>query len=236
ILFVQPALYRLTPRRPVIMKETKAPTPHKRGKLGVLLPGMGAVATTLMTGVFLSRRGLASPTGSLTQQGTMNGKKGTAPTAVREAMDLTPLSDIVFGTWDIFPDSALDVAKNAGVLETRHLDVVADELSAVLPMKGVFWPHYVKRLNGTHIKSVTSKADAVEQLRRDIQRFKQENGLERAVAVWTGSTEVHTPLCEVHQSQQAFVRGLAESDPAITPSQIYAWACILEGVAFANGS
>lgn len=218
------------------MKETQPLPSPSHGKLGILLPGMGAVATTLMAGVFLARRGLAAPVGSLTQQAILSPTGPGGSTLIQEAIGLTPLTDVVFGAWDIFPDSALEVAHNAGVLEAGHLNAVADELDKVRPMTGVFWPEYVRRLHGTHIKTVASKADAVSKLQEDIRSFKKANGLDRLVAVWCGSTEVHTPLTTAHATQSNFEKGLKSDDPAITPSQIYAWACVLEGVAFANGS
>jgi myo-inositol-1-phosphate synthase len=208
------------------------------GKLAVLLPGLGAVATTFIAGTMLARRGLAQPVGSLTQMGTIRlGKRtdGRTP-AVRDFVPLAPLSDLVFGGWDIFPDSALESARHASVLEEKHLGPVADELAAIAPMKGAFYPNYVKRLHGTHIKAAKNKAEMVEQLRDDIKTFVKEQGASRAVAVWCGSTETHIEAGEVHQSAKAFEKGLLEDDPAISNSQLYAWACLKERVPFANGA
>ncbi len=208
------------------------------GKLGVLLPGLGAVATTTIAGVFLARRGLAEPVGSLTQSATIRlGKRteGKSP-YIRDFVPLAQLDQLVFGGWDIFPENALEAARHAAVLEERHIAPIADELATVTPMPGVFYPEYVKRLHGTHIKTGASKAEMVEQLRDDIRRFKRDNDCERVVAVWCGSTEVFTDSTEVHASAKAFEQGLEASDPAITNSQMYAWACIQEGVPFANGA
>ncbi|RLB59995.1 MAG: inositol-3-phosphate synthase, partial [Deltaproteobacteria bacterium] len=209
-----------------------------KGKLGVLLPGMGAVATTTIAGVMLARRGLAEPTGSLTQCATIRLGKRTDDRAplIRDFLPLASLDDVVFGSWDIFPDDAYEAAKNAEVLQDRHLDPIREELSAVKPMKGVFFPEYVKRLNGTHIKSSANKAMLVEEIREDIRRFRKENGCDRVVAVWCGSTEIHIPQGPVHQSVAAFEKGLETNDRAISNSQIYAWACIKERVPFANGA
>jgi myo-inositol-1-phosphate synthase len=208
------------------------------GKLAVLLPGMGAVATTTIAGVMLARKGLGVPVGSLTQLGTIRLGKRTDHRVpmIKDFVPLASLDDIEFGGWDIFPDDAHAAAEHAAVLEAKHLDLVKDELKAVKPMPGVFYPGYVKRLSGTHIKSAPSKADMVELVRQDIRTFMKEKGCSRAVAVWCGSTEVYLAASAVHQSIAAFEAGLLASAPEISNAQIYAWACIKEGVPFANGA
>ncbi len=209
-----------------------------KGKLGVLLVGMGAVATTTIAGVLLARRGLALPIGSLTQLGTIRlGKRteGRAP-PIRDLVPLTELADIEFGGWDIFPDDAHEAARRAAVLEDRHLDAVREELSAIKPMQGVFYQQYVPRLRGLHVKSPASKREAVELVREDIRRFKRERGVDRVVVVWCASTETFTTPSAAHASLEAFEKGLLDDDPSISPTQIYAWACLLEGVPFANGA
>jgi myo-inositol-1-phosphate synthase len=210
---------------------------HK-GKLGVLLPGMGAVATTFIAGCLLIRRGLAKPIGSLTQMGTIRLGKRTDSRSplLKDFLNLAPLEDMVFGGWDIFPDNAYDVAKHAEVLDAKHLDPIADEMRGIKPMKAAFSPEYVKRLNGTHVKEGANKAELVEQLRQDIRNFIKDNGCDRAVAVWCGSTEIYLESTAVHESIEAFEAGLLKSDPSISPSQLYAWACLKEGVPFANGA
>lgn len=212
--------------------------PSANGRLGVLLPGMGAVATTAIAGVMLARRGLAQPIGSLTQLGTirLGPRKDARAPKLTELLPLAKLDDLVFGGWDIFEDDAFESAQHANVLERRHLDLVREELSRVRPMTAVFDPAYVKRLHGTHVKKGRSKADLVEQVRQDIRTFVKANECSRAVAVWCGSTETYLEQGEVHQSIAAFDRGLREDDPAISSSQIYAWACLHEGVPFANGA
>ena len=208
------------------------------GKLGVLLPGMGAVATTTVAGVLLTRKGKALPIGSLTQLGTIRVGKRTEKRAPRvaELVPLASLAQLEFGGWDIFPDDMLEAAENARVLEREHLDMVADELRAIRPMPGVFYPGYVRRLVGTHCKNAPSKADMVEQVREDIRRFKRERACDRVVAVWCGSTETYITPTLLHGTVKAFEDGLLKSDPAISNAQIYAWACMKEGVPFANGA
>ncbi|HEV7923366.1 MAG TPA: inositol-3-phosphate synthase [Thermoanaerobaculia bacterium] len=208
------------------------------GRLGVLLPGMGAVATTLMAGVMLVRRGLAEPVGSVTQLGTIRlGKRtdGRAP-RISSFLPLASLDSLVFGGWDLFPDNAYESAVHADVLERRHLDPIREELEAIKPMPAVFDPRYVRRLDGPHVKHGANKMELMEQVRQDIRNFAAHNGCERLVAVWCGSTEVYEQPSAVHQSVEAFERGLAENDECIPSSQIYAWACLKEGVPFANGS
>jgi myo-inositol-1-phosphate synthase len=208
------------------------------GKLGVLLPGMGAVATTAIAGILLARRGLGQPVGSLTQLGTIRLGKRTENRVpfIRDLVPLADLADIEIAAWDIFPDTAYEAARRANVLEDRHLEPIRDELSAIHPMKGAFYPEYVKRLTGTHVKSAASKAEMVEQLRADIAQFRQEKKLSRVVAVWCGSTETFISASAVHQSIDAFEEGLRKNDPNISNAQLYAWACLKEGVPFANGA
>jgi len=208
------------------------------GKLAILLPGLGAVSTTLIAGVLLARKGLASPVGSLTQTGTIRlGKRTDNRTPrIKEFAPLAALNDIVFGSWDLFPDDALESAVHAQVLDSKHIDPIKDELSAIKPMKAAFYPEYVKRLHGTHVKTGTSKADIVEQLRADIRGFIKSSGADRAVCVWCGSTEIFLEQTEVHQSIKSFEKGLLENDPNIPNSMLYAWACLKEGVPYANGA
>jgi myo-inositol-1-phosphate synthase len=212
------------------------------GKLGVLTPGLGAVATTFIAGVEAIRRGRSKPIGSLTQMGTIRlGKRteGRSP-LIREFVPLAKLDDIVFGGWDLFPDDALQAATKAGVLSKEHLAEVADFLSTVRPMPAVFDQAYVKKLTATHAKAGVgkgkSKADLAAEVVDDIKSFKKTNNCDRLVMVWCGSTEVYRSPAPVHASLAAFEKGLAESDPEIAPSQIYAYAALKCGVPYANGA
>jgi myo-inositol-1-phosphate synthase len=208
------------------------------GKLAVLLPGLGAVSTTTMAGVMLARRGLGVPIGSLTQLGTIRLGKRTDNRSpmIKDFAPLADLKDLEFGSWDLFPDDAYESAKNAAVLDAHHIEAVREELSRVKPMSAVFYPEYVKRLHGTHVKTGGNKADMVEAIREDIRRFMEEKGCSRAVAIWCGSTEVYIAPGNVHQSIASFEAGLIRNDPGITNSQIYAWACLKERVPYANGA
>jgi myo-inositol-1-phosphate synthase len=209
-----------------------------RGKLGVLLPGMGAVGTTFVAGCLLARRGLGQPIGSLTQMGTLRlGKRTEERTPlIRDFVPLATMDDLVFGGWDLFPDNAYEAAVNAEVLSAKDLSAVQDELSAIKPMESVFFPEFVKRLRGENVKKSSNKMELAEAVREDIRRFKKDNGVDRCVAVWCGSTEVHREPTEVHQSLANFEEGLRRSDPAISPSQVYAYACLKEEVGYANGA
>jgi myo-inositol-1-phosphate synthase len=208
------------------------------GKLGILFVGLGAVATTTIAGVLLARRGLGKPIGSLTQLGTLRvGKRGAErPPLLKDAVPLASLDALEFGGWDIFPDDALSAATNAGVIEARHLEPIREDLAAIAPMQGVYDERFLPRLRGVHVKKATTKLAAVEQVREDIRRFKSERGVDRVVVVWTGSTETFQTASEVHRDISSFEKGLANNDPNISPTQIYAWACLKESVAFANGA
>jgi myo-inositol-1-phosphate synthase len=209
------------------------------GKLGVLLPGFGAVATTFVAGVEGVRQGIAEPIGSLTQMNTIRlGKRteGRSP-LIRDFVPLAGLEDLVFGAWDPIADDGYQSAITAGVLhKEQHLDPIKDFLSAIKPMPAVFDTRYVKKLEGPNVKSGASKKDLAEQLRHDIRNFKKENGCSRLVMVWCGSTEVYIRPGAVHETIEAFEKGMEENHPDIAPSQLYAYAAIMEGVPYANGA
>jgi myo-inositol-1-phosphate synthase len=208
------------------------------GKLGILMPGMGAVATTFMAGVIASRRGIAKPIGSLTQMGTIRiGKRSDNHSPrIQDYIPIASMDNIAFGGWDIFEDNAYEAALRAGVLERSLLSELKEELSAIKPMKAVFEQAYVKRLNGPNVKTGKSKMDLAMQLMEDIKQFKATNNCDRLVAVWCGSTEVYREAGEVHQTLALFEKGLELSADAISPSQIYAYACLKMGVPYANGA
>jgi myo-inositol-1-phosphate synthase len=208
------------------------------GKLGVLTPGMGAVSTTFMAGVEAIRRGLGKPIGSLTQMATVRlGKRTDGRTPqIKDFVPLADLSDLVFGGWDIFEDNAYESALNAGVLERPLLDQLKEPLSAIKPMKAVFFPEYVKRIQGPNVKKGTSKMDLAQQVIADIEQFRKTSGVSRMVMVWCGSTEVFHRPAAVHQSLKDFENGLMKDDPEISASQIYAYAALKSGVPHANGA
>ena len=208
------------------------------GKLGVLLPGLGAVATTFIAGVVAVRRGLAKPVGSLTQMGTIRLGKRTDNRVpkVNEFLPLAGLDDLVFGGWDIFPENTYESAVHAGVLEKSLLDSIRDEMEAIRPMPAVFDRNYVRKLDGPNVKKGATKMELAEQLIDDIARFKKENGLARCVMVWCGSTEIYIEPGAVHKSLKAFEQGLRENHKDIAPSMIYAYAAIKSRVPYANGA
>jgi myo-inositol-1-phosphate synthase len=208
------------------------------GKLGILCPGMGAVATTFMAGVESIRKGRSKPIGSLTQMGTIRlGKRTDGKTPlIQEFVPLAKLDDIVFGGWDLFPDDAYQAAKKAGVLSNEHLAELKDFLSTIKPMKAVFDQTFVKNLTATHAKTGKNKLDLAEQLIEDIKSFKKANNCDRLVMVWCGSTEVYRSPAPCHATVSAFEKGLVANDPEIAPSQIYAYAALKCGVPYANGA
>jgi myo-inositol-1-phosphate synthase len=208
------------------------------GKLGILLVGLGAVSTTLVAGVEAIKRGISQPVGSLTQMGTIRLGKRTDERVpkIKDFVPLASLDDIVFGAWDIFHDNAFDAAMNAGVLDKDLLNQVSEQLASLKPMPAVFEQNYVKRLTGENVKSGKNKMELAEQLIEDIAKFKSDNDCSRLVMVWAASTEIFLEASEVHNSLVAFESGLYDSDPAISPSMIYAYAALRSGVPFANGA
>lgn len=208
------------------------------GKLGVLIPGLGAVATTFIAGVELVKRGLAQPIGSLTQMGTIRLGKRTENRVprIKDFVPLAGLESLVFGGWDIYEDNAYEAAMNAKVLRPEHLEPVKHALSAIRPMKAVFEREYVRRLDGPNVKRGANKRELAEQLIQDIQEFREKHGCSRLIMIWCGSTEVFHRTAAVHQDLKSFEKGLLENDPDIAPSQIYAYASLMAGVPFANGA
>jgi len=209
-----------------------------KGKLGVLLVGLGAVSTTFIAGVEAVRRGKSRPIGSLTQMNTIRLGKRTEERAplIRDFVPLADLDDIVFGAWDPIPDDAYDSAKVAGVLDHEDLEVVGDFLRTIRPMPAVFDKRYVKRLDGENVKQGADKMELAEQLRQDIRDFKKEHGCDRLVMIWCASTEVYLRPHQVHATLESFEQAMSENDDAIAPSMIYAYAALQEGVPFANGA
>ena len=207
-----------------------------QGKLGIMIPGMGAVATTLIAGVEAIRRGFARPIGSTSQIGTIRlGKRTDARSPlIKDFVPLAPLDDLVFTGWDIFGGNLYDAAKTAHVLDRDQLDQMRPFLESIEPLPAAFDQHYVKRLEGKKTKYGKNKCDLANQIRNDISEFKTRT--DRQVMIWCGSTEIFMEQAPVHQSLAAFEKGLVEDDPAITPSMLYAWAALKEGIPFINGA
>ena len=208
------------------------------GKLGILMPGLGAVSTTFIAGVFAIRKGLGQPIGSISQLGKIRLGKRTENRnpKVDEFVPLATLNDLVFGGWDIFTDNAYEAALNAGVLEKNLLNSLKDEMSEIKPMSAVFSSDYCKNLHGENIKKSATKMDLANELMADIRNFKKENDCNRLVMIWTASTEVYVVQSEVHQTIEKFEKGLKENNESIAPSMIYAYAAIKSGVPFVNGA
>lgn len=208
------------------------------GKLGILIPGLGAVSTTLIAGVISVRKGLSRPIGSLTQIGNIRLGKRTENRnpLIKEFVPLADLNDIVFGGWDIYTDNVYQAASNAKVLEPALLDAIKPELEAIVPMKAVFDHSYVKNLDGHNIKEAATKYDLALLVEKDIEEFKKKNDCSRIVVVWCGSTEKYIESSDVHQTIENFEAGLKNNAPDISPSMIYAYAAIKNGIPFVNGA
>jgi myo-inositol-1-phosphate synthase len=208
-----------------------------KGKLGVMLVGLGAVSTTFIAGVENVRRGRALPIGSLSQMATIRLGKRTDKRApkIKDFVPVADLKDLVFAAWDAIPDDAYTAAVKAGVLDRHeHLEPIKDFLQAIKPMPAAFDQYYVKRLHGTNVKQGKTKRDLAEQLRNDIRTFRKT--VDRVVIVWCASTEVFITPGPVHQSLAAFEKGMEQNDPAIAPSMLYGYAALMENVPFANGA
>lgn len=208
-------------------------------KLGVLIVGLnGAVSTTFLAGIYAVKKGLSLPIGSLTQMGTVRiGKRSDNNfPLIKDFVPLNSIDNLVFGGWDIRKENCYDAAKYAKVLNENDLNNVADELKSIKPMNAVFDQNYVKKLSGDYVKGGKTKYELMQQLRDDIELFKEANSLERLVVIWAGSTEIFIERKDVHKTIEAFEQGMKNNDPDISPSMLYAYASVAEGVPFINGS
>ena len=210
-----------------------------RGKLGVLIVGLnGAVSTTFLAGTLAVRKGLAKPVGSLTQLSTIRIGKRTENNfpLIKDFISIADLNDLVFGGWDIRDENCYEAASEAKVLKESDLLKVKDELQKINPMPGVFEQRFVVRLKGTYVKKGVNKFDLMEQVRLDIQNFKQENNINRLVMIWCGSTEIYLPMNDIFNNIESFEEGMRNNHPEISPSMLYTYAAIAEGVPYINGA
>ena len=209
-----------------------------RGKLGVLLVGLGAVSTTFIAGVEAIKKGIADPIGSLTQMGTIRLGKRTDNRVplIKDFVPLAKLEDLIFGAWDIFPDSAFEAAAHAGVLEKDLLAQIRTPLQKIKPMKAVFDQSYVKRLQGSNVKEGANKMELAEQLIAEISDWTKKNKVSRVVMIWAASTEIFLKQHAVHTTLDSFEKAMRENHKAIAPSMIYAYAALKSGIPFANGA
>ena len=202
--------------------------------------GLGAVSTTFITGVLMTRKGLAKPVGSMTQYDKIRVGRGKDKKYLHygEIVPLASLDDMVFGAWDVYPANAYESAVEAEVLKAKDIEPVRDELLAIRPMKAAFDRRYASRLDGDNVKDCATRREMVEALREDIRRFKKENDCDRIVVIWAASTEIYVPVDEVvHGSLASFEKALDANDTdRIAPSMCYAYAALLEGAPFIMGA
>ena len=212
--------------------------PSAKGKLGVLLPGMGAVTSTFIAGVELVKKGLGKPIGSLTQLQTIRlGKRYENRTPlIKDFVPLAALNQLVFGGWDFYADDMFVAATKAGVLDAAQLAPIKKELEAIKPMSAIYDPAYIRNIKAANPKKGKSKWDLAQQVIADIENFKKKNGCDRVVMLWCGSTEVLPISSPVHEDLDAFEQGLKDSAPEIPPSMIYAYAALKSGIAYGNGA
>ena len=208
-----------------------------KGKLGILIPGLGAVATTLIAGVEAVKKGISQPVGSLTQMGNIRLGKRTENRnpKIKEFVPIADLNDIVFGGWDVYSDNVYEAAMHAKVLEESLLNKVKDGLEVIVPMKAAFDQNYAKNLTATHVKTGT-RHELAQQVMQDIKDFKAKNDCDRIVLIWCGSTEIYYETSAIHQTVAAFEQALLDDDKLISPSMIYAYAALKLGIPYVNGA
>ena len=220
------------------MSEATTGIPAHDGKLLILTPGMGAVATSLIAGVESIRRGLAEPIGSVSQLQTIRigARKDNNNPLIKDFLALAPLQDLAFAGWDVKSDNVYEACVRAEVLNDKHLRPLEESLRAITPMTAAFDKRYVRKLDGPNVKTWSSKWDLAQALREDIRRAISESGATRAVMTWCGSTEVYLTPADCHKDIEAFEAGMKANDDNIAPSQLYAYAALMEDVAYANGA
>ena len=210
------------------------------GKLGILVVGCGAVATTFMTGVLMTRKGLAKPVGSMTQYDKIRVGRGSEKQYLpySEIVPMAKLDDIVFGTWDVYPQNAYQAAMYAEVLKEKDIDPVREELEKIVPMKAAFDKNYAKRLDGDNVKRCENRWEMMEELRKDIRQFKADNGCARIVVLWAASTEIYVPVNEAVHYKLSDLEAAMKADDRehIAPSMCYAYAALSEGAPFIMGA
>ena len=210
------------------------------GRLGILIVGNGAVATTFMTGVFLARKGLAKPIGSMTQYDKIRVGRGEEKNYLKysEIVPLASLSDCVFGCWDVYPQNAYQSAVYAEVLQRKDIDPVREELEQIVPMKAAFDHNYAKRLTGDNVKDCATRWEMVEALKQDIRDFRQQQGCDRVVVLWAASTEIYVPVDEHVHYRLADLEAAMKADDRehVAPSMCYAYAALTEGCPFIMGA
>ncbi len=210
------------------------------GKLGIMVVGCGAVATTFITGVLMTRKGLAKPIGSMTQYDKIRVGKGNDKKYLSyyDIVPLAQLNDIEFATWDVYPQNAYQAAVYAEVLKEKDIEPVRDELEKIVPLKAAFDKNYAKRLDGDNVKDVKTRWEMVEALREDIRQFKKEKSLDRVVVIWAASTEIYVPVyLPVHGTLAALEQAMKDNDVVhVAPSMCYAYAALAEGAPFIMGA
>ena len=211
-----------------------------KGKLGIMVVGLGAVTSTFMTGVLMARKGLAKPVGSMTQYDKIRVGKGADKKYLSygEIVPMAKLDDIVFGAWDVYPANAFQSAMYAEVLNEKDILPVKDELEKIVPLKAAFDKNFAKRLDGDNVKQCATRWDMVEQIRADIRQFKAENNCARIVVAWAASTEIYVePNMAVHDTLAHLEAAMKADDRVnIAPSMCYAYAALAEGAPFIMGA
>lgn len=208
------------------------------GNLGVLIPGVGAVASTFIVGVEAIKKGIAEPIGSMTQMGTIRLGKRTENRVplIKDFVPLSNLNDLVFGGWDINKESLFDICIRSKVLDVNIIEKLRNQLDAIEIWPAIFDPKYVRNIDGDFIKSAENKMELAEKVMNDIDIFSAKNNTRSNIMIWCGSTEIFFKPGNVHSSLKNFENGLSNNDPAISPSMIYAYAALKKGVPFANGA
>ena len=219
---------------------TNSNTKPATGKLGIMVVGLGAVSTTFMTGVMMTRKGLTKPIGSMTQYDKIRIGRGADKKYLhyKDIVPIADLNDIEFAAWDVFPVNAYESAMNANVLKEKDIEPVKDELLKIKPMKAAFDKNYAKRLDGDNIMHGATRWEMVENLRADIRNFKKEKGVDRVVVLWAASTEIYVaPDMKYHGTIEALEAAMkADNKEQIAPSMCYAYAALKENAPFIMGA
>ncbi|MGF1552179.1 MAG: inositol-3-phosphate synthase [Paracoccaceae bacterium] len=192
--------------------------------LGIAVVGLGGgVATTMVAGLEMMRRG-------------MTGTEGLPLAEIDiDRTGLSAYGDIVCAGWDVNPQDLASAVREHGVLSEPYLAPIEDRMSAIRPWKAGADRAFCANIEGSHVADGNSKRSLVEQFRADLRRFRVEKGLDDLVVINLASTEkVSDPLHPDFATPAAFSKAVDDNHDTVAPAMLYAYAAILEGVPFGN--
>ncbi|KAK7857247.1 inositol-3-phosphate synthase [Quercus suber] len=222
-------------------------------KLGVMLVGWGGNnGSTLTAGVIANREGISWATkdkvqqanyfGSLTQASTIRvgsylGEEIYAP--FKSLLPMVNPDDIVFGGWDISDMNLADAMARAKVLDIDLQKQLRSYMESMVPLPGIFDPDFIAANQGSRANNVIkgTKKEQVQQIIKDIREFKEATKVDKVVVLWTANTERYSNvIVGLNDTEENLLASVEKNEAEISPSTLYALACVYENIPFINGS